>query len=69
MRPHGNPQPNTVHILVLHKGEQRYAFIFTRPLAKRLLGVFDSMAVDPQIDFSWRDNTLLRNRVKAEIGE
>ncbi len=58
-----------VHSLVLFKGEQRYAFLYTDATRVQVLRRFGQMAADPRLDFSWYDCAILAKKVRETAGE
>ncbi len=58
-----------VHSLILFKGEQRYAFLYTDATHVQVLRRFGQMAADPRLDFSWYDCAILAKKVRETVGK
>lgn len=55
-----------VNSLVMFKGEQRYAFLYTDENRVKVFRMLGKMAADPKLDFSWYDCAILAKRVREE---
>ena len=62
-----------LNVLALHKGTERYVYVFDDESREHLVDVFRDQAADPHLSLSWLDVGVLaskaRQQTKAEVDE
>ena len=63
--------PQTLRMVALAKGEERYVFLFhdSEPSRSQVLRTLGRFASDPDLSFSWYDAAVVSQRMRQEDGE
>lgn len=68
--PAENPAQKEINVLVLVKGEERYAFLYDNDRKSEVFRTLEKFAKNPELSFSWYDAAVLSQRIKlAALGD
>lgn len=56
-----------LNVLALHKGEERYIFVFDDYSEEQLIAAFRDQAANPKLSLNWFDASVLTEKAKEQL--